>query len=69
MHLLEQFGMKKSKSDHLVFYRRSISGIILLVYVDIVITNNDTSGILSLNLSFKINFTLKIGSVEVLFRH
>ena len=40
------FGMKKSTSDHSVFYRRSDNGIVLLVvYVDvIVITRNDASG-------------------------
>ena len=47
---VEQFGMLKSKSDHSVFYKRSVAGIILLVvYVDdIVITGNDTRGISSL---------------------
>ncbi|XP_022152743.1 uncharacterized protein LOC111020391 [Momordica charantia] len=42
--------MKKSKSNHSVFYKKSESGVILLVvYVDdIVITGNDSSGILSL---------------------
>ena len=42
--------MKKSKSNHSVFYRNSISGIILLVvYVDdIVITRSDSKGISSL---------------------
>lgn len=44
------FGMKKSTSDHSVFYRRSEKGIVLLVvYVDdIVITGNDVLGISSL---------------------
>jgi len=47
---LECFGMKKSTSDHSVFYQRSDNGITLLVvYVDdIVITGNDVSGITSL---------------------
>ena len=47
---IETFGMRKSKSDHSVFYRNSSSGIILLVvYVDdIVITRSDSKGILSL---------------------
>ena len=42
--------MQRSKSDHFVFYKNSSSGIILLVvYVDdIVITRNDSKGILSL---------------------
>ena len=42
--------MQKSKSDHSVFYKNSSSGIILLVvYVDdIVITESDFKGILSL---------------------
>ena len=46
---VETFGMQKSKSDHFVFYKNSSSGIILLVvYVDtIVITRNDSKGILS----------------------
>ena len=41
--------MKKSKSDHLVFYKHSESGIILfVVYVDdIVITGSDFMGISS----------------------
>ena len=47
---VETFGMQKSKSDHSVFYKNFISSIILLVvYVDdIVITGNDSKGILSL---------------------
>ena len=41
--------MQKSKSDHYVFYKNSISSIILLeVYVDdIVITRSDSKSILS----------------------
>ena len=47
---VEEFGMHKSKSDHSVFYKRSTSGIILLVvYVDdIVITGSDSVGISAL---------------------
>ena len=45
-----------SKSNHSVFYKNSSSGIILLVvYVDaIVVTENDSKGILSLK-SFRHN--------------
>ena len=48
--VIEKFGLQKSKSDHLVFYRNSHASIILLfVYVDdIVITGNDMVGISSL---------------------
>ena len=44
---IEEFSMQKSKSDHSVFYRNSISGtIMLVVYVnDIVITESDSKGI------------------------
>ena len=47
---VETFWMQKSKSDHSIFYKNSSSGIILLVvYVDdIVITESDSKGILSL---------------------
>ena len=47
---VETFGMQKSKFDHSVFYKNFNSGIILLVvYVDdIVITESDFKGILSL---------------------
>ena len=47
---VEKFGLQKSKSDHFVFYRNSILGIILLVvYVDdIVIIGNDSTRISSL---------------------
>ena len=47
---IETFGMQKSKSDHSLFYKNFNSGIILLVvYVDdIVITESDFKGILSL---------------------
>ncbi|XP_019184263.1 PREDICTED: uncharacterized protein LOC109179154 [Ipomoea nil] len=48
--VVENFGMVKGKSDHSMFYKWSKTGIIwLVVYVDdIVITGNDTEGILSL---------------------
>ena len=48
--VIEKFGLQKSKSNHLVFYKNSQAGIILLaVYVnDIVITKNDMVGISSL---------------------
>ena len=47
---VEEFGMRKSKSDHSVFYKNSSSGIIMLVvYVDdIVITKSDSKSISSL---------------------
>ena len=47
---VEEFGMRKSKSDHSVFYKNSNSGIILLVVYsdDIVITDSDSKGISSL---------------------
>ena len=53
--------MKKRKSNHSVFYQRPMSGIILLVvYVDdIVITGNDTSGILSLKSFLQSQFHTK----------
>ncbi|EOY08968.1 Uncharacterized protein TCM_024268 [Theobroma cacao] len=43
--VVQEFGMKKSKCDHSVFYKQSEAGIILLVvYVDdIVITGSDTA--------------------------
>ena len=49
-HVVEKFGLQKSKSDHSVFYQNSSSGIILLVvYVDdIVIIRSDSTGISSL---------------------
>ena len=42
--------MNKSKKDHFVFYKKSATGMILLVvYVDdIVITRNDHAGISNL---------------------
>ena len=42
--------MQKSKSDHFVFYRNCILGIIMLVVCvgDIVITGSDSKGISSL---------------------
>ena len=48
--VVETFDMQKSKSDHSIFYKNSSYSIILLVvYVDdIVITVNDSKGILSL---------------------
>ena len=48
--MIEKFGIQKSKFNHLVFYRNSQAGIILLfVYVDdIVIIGNDMTGIFSL---------------------
>ena len=48
--MIEKFGLQKSKSDHLVFYKTSQVGIILLVmYVDdIIIIGNDMAGISSL---------------------
>ena len=48
-------------SDHSIFYRRSDNGIVLLVvYVyDIVITENDASGILSLKTFLQGRFHMK----------
>ena len=58
---VETFGMKKSKSDHSVFYKNFSSGIILLlVYVDdIVITKSDCKGILSLKSFLHSQFYIK----------
>ncbi|RVX01807.1 Retrovirus-related Pol polyprotein from transposon TNT 1-94 [Vitis vinifera] len=44
---IQAFGMNKSKKDHFIFYKKSATGMILLVlYVDhIVITGNDHAGI------------------------
>lgn len=38
-----EFGLKKSKCDHLIFYRQSTADIILIIvyFDDIVITRND----------------------------
>ena len=59
--VVEEFGKQKSKSDHSVFYRNSISGIILLVvYVDnIVITGSDSKGISSLKFFLQSQFHTK----------
>nr|CAD1837447.1 unnamed protein product [Ananas comosus var. bracteatus] len=59
--VVQEFGMKKSKCDHSVFYRHSETGIILLVvYVDdIVITGNDTARISSLKLFLQTQFQTK----------
>ncbi|XP_070052697.1 uncharacterized mitochondrial protein AtMg00810-like [Nicotiana tomentosiformis] len=48
--VVQEFGLKKSKCDHFVFYKQSIVGsILLVVYVDdIVITGSDYAGISSL---------------------
>ena len=67
---LECFGMKKSTSDHSVFYRQSDNGIALLVvYVDdIVITGNDVSGITSFKTFLQGQFhTKRFGTIEVFF--
>nr|CAD1821673.1 unnamed protein product [Ananas comosus var. bracteatus] len=59
--VVQEFGMKKSKCDHSVFYRHSETGLILLVvYVDdIVITGNDTAGISSLKFFLQTQFQTK----------
>ena len=59
--MVEQFGLKKSQSDHSVFYRNFVSGLILLVvYVDdIVITGSDSSGISSLKSHLQTQFHTK----------
>ncbi len=53
--------MKKSKSDHSVFYSYSKAGLILLiVYVDdIVITRNNSAGILLLKSFLQTQFQTK----------
>lgn len=58
---IETWGMIKSEHDHSVFYRKSPSGIILLVvYVDdIVITGSDAAGIASLKLFIHTQFHTK----------
>lgn len=60
--VIQEFGMKKSKCDHSVFYQQSEVGLILLVvYVDdIVITGIDNKGISALKSFFKRIFKLKI---------
>ena len=46
---LVHFGVLKCTFDHYVFYQQYDNGIVLLfVYVDVVITRNDASGISSL---------------------
>ena len=58
---VEEFGMQKSKSNHSVFYKNSISSIILLVVYmdDIVITRNDSKGISSLKSFLQSQFHTK----------
>ena len=58
---LEQFGLRKSKSDHSVFFKNTREGVILLgVYVDdIVITGSDTTGISSLKTFLHTQFQTK----------
>ena len=66
---VEKFGMQKSKLDRSVFYRNSSSGIILLVvYVDdIVITESDSKGILSLKSFLHCQFYTKdLGTLKYL---
>jgi hypothetical protein len=48
--VVQEFGLKKCKCDHSVFFRQSTTGIILLVmyFDDIVITDSDVVGISSL---------------------
>ncbi|CAH9142653.1 unnamed protein product [Cuscuta epithymum] len=64
---IERFGMIKGQSDHSVFYRRTKTGITLLVvYVDdIVITGSDTAGILALKNFLHSQFQTKdLGSLK-----
>ena len=58
---VEEFGMRKSKSDHPIFYRTSSSGIILLVvYVDdIIIIGSDSKDISSLKSFLQSQFHTK----------
>ena len=60
--------MQKSKSDHSVFYRNSILGIILLiVYVDdIVITGSDSKGISSLKYFLQSQFHKGLRDAKIL---
>jgi len=59
--VIQEFGMKKSKCDHSVFYQQSEVGFILLVgYVDdIVITGSDSKGISALKSFLQANFQTK----------
>ena len=60
-HALEEFGLRKSKSDHSIFFRSTRDGVILLVvYVDdIVITGSDTTSISSLKAFLHTQFQTK----------
>lgn len=59
--VIEQFGTRKNKYDHLVFFRNSNVGIILLVvYLDgIVITGSDMIAISSLKSFLHHQFHIK----------
>lgn len=61
-----QFGFRRSTSDHSVFTRQSPSGIIILiVYVDIIISSNDSVGIANLKLHMRNQFHTKdLGSLR-----
>ena len=58
---VEEFGMQKSKSNHFVFYKNSSLGIILLVvYVDDIVTSgSDSKGISSLKSFLQSQFHTK----------
>lgn len=59
--MVEEFGMKKAKLDHHVFYKWSNSKIILLVvYVDdIIFTGSDKVDIMSLKDFLQDHFQIK----------
>jgi hypothetical protein len=59
--VIQEFGMKKSKCDHSVFYQQSeVALILLVVYVDdIVITGSDSKGISALKSFLQANFQTK----------
>lgn len=60
--VVQKLGMQMSKCDHLIFYRNSYGGlIVLVVYMDdIVIIGNDVVGITSLKSFSSHNFIQKI---------
>ena len=69
-YIVQEFGMLRSTTDHLIFYHHNSSGqcIYLVVYVDnIVITGNDQDGIQKLKEHLFIHFQTKdLGKLKVL---